>query len=139
MTPDRLVIDDGTGTASVSCIGLEHMGSVGETLDCVGWWNATRKRVEADHIIWKVTAAAESLRWAELASPGRVSPWGLPMMSFRKDDLRNIIANAGTNGATLEDLELVLEIPATNLLAMCEELQTEGAIYMNRQGAYVPL
>jgi hypothetical protein len=42
-------------------------------------------------------------------------------------------------GATLEDLSLVLDVSEQRMQEILHELQLIGEIYCNRQGAYVPL
>lgn len=165
---NSITIDDGNDTLLIDCPGFEMQGSLGETVDCVGYYrcqttaestttnipataaasdkNGTKEEedkgwVQADCIVWKVDAAMEALRWYELSLPERQTVWGYPQNDLTETDVHRIICHAGQGGcgATLDNLCLVLDREPHILQPMIESLQAEGAIYQNRSGVYLPL
>jgi hypothetical protein len=142
--------DDGTGVATVYLDGHVVHGSVGQLFQCLAECcshpcegttslEELKKEVQliANIILWDVSTDRETLfQWQLLVPPG---PFGIPQMSFTSQDLLTVIKCAGDNGASLEDLSIVLDRPQCDLQPMIIELQNEGAIYLSRQGTYTPL
>eukprot|EP00540_Astrosyne_radiata_P018840 CAMPEP_0116834702 /NCGR_PEP_ID=MMETSP0418-20121206/7133_1 /TAXON_ID=1158023 /ORGANISM="Astrosyne radiata, Strain 13vi08-1A" /LENGTH=153 /DNA_ID=CAMNT_0004464281 /DNA_START=1 /DNA_END=462 /DNA_ORIENTATION=+ len=147
LSEESLTLDDGTGTIVVHCPNLEKKGSVGETVDCAAWigsgGDATTLSLTADYIIWGIHANTEALRWCQLADDNSAeqrltNAWGYPCKPLSKSYLCYLIATSG-GGATLEELALVVDSTPESIEPMIQELQSEGAIYQNRKGDYVPL
>ena len=147
-------MDDGTATVSViaphrmiSQISLQ----VGNTAECVV--RLEENDADGDHILFVDQLVrvqdphAESLRWLELTHrhqhPDDDVSLGYPRQSITTDDIFQIIAAeqmmGTTEGAMLEDLAIVLDIPMPKLSEMIEELQMSGQIYRNEAGGFLPL
>lgn len=135
LNEDQMVIDDGTGSVMVQFDGHVIQGQIGENVDCIAQYEANRT-LRADVVIWNVSTQSEMLfQWQILEPPGQ---FGYPKLEFTKDDLMRYIRCSG-DGATLEDLSLVLDRPLGEVRLMIDQLQNDGAIYQNRNGEYVPL
>jgi hypothetical protein len=128
-----LKLDDGTGILSVKS-ELPIKGAVGQTLDVLV--RRSQESYHAETIIWNVEPKNEILRNLELTYTGE-RHLGYPCPPVSEREVMRMISHG--EGATLEDLSLVLDVSEQRMQEILHELQLIGEIYCNRQGAYVPL
>jgi hypothetical protein len=135
LNQEQMTIDDGTGSVVVHFRGHTIKGQIGENVNCIARYESDNT-IRANTVIWKVTPGHETLfQWQILSPPGK---FGYPQLPFTRVDLLRYIRHSG-KGASLEDLCLVIDHPIREIEPMIHDLQAEGAIYQNRQGAYLLL
>jgi hypothetical protein len=128
-----LKLDDGTGILSVKS-ELPIKGAVGQTIDVLA--RKSQKSWNAETIIWNIEPKNAILRNLELSYKGE-KHFGYPCPPIGEKEVMRMISHG--EGATLEDLSLVLDASKEDMQEILHELQMQGEIYCNRQGAYVPL
>lgn len=147
-----LTVDDGTASVQIACEyhPPEDAHVIGQTIDAIcrrtpsGEW-------KAEVVVWDIQDPnAETLRRLEVMTARRnvvandddeYNPYafGYPCFPPKQSDIMRMIRTSGVEGASLEDISLVLDLPPEKVQSMVHELQLQGDIYQNRKGAYVPL
>jgi len=141
-----LTLDDGTSTINVlvpECMIVGAATLPGEIIECLvqlrqrgvvrNWFAKGICRVADPH--------AEVLRWMDLTCRSDLSnEYGyLSVKPNTNMLLRMISLPFHTQAASLEDLAMVLRVPAQELQQRIEDLQLNGQVYQNHEGNYVLL
>ena len=138
MTKEYIVLDDGSFKMHLMC--AQHDTSkctLGDTIMALADWDGiTTKTLQATTIIWNVDRNMEALHWQEALYSGPISN-GYPSIPVDKAEVFRFLSLQG--GIGLEDLALVLNLTLEEINVFIQQLQEEGAIYLNREGSYVPL
>jgi hypothetical protein len=141
-----LILDDGTCTINVlapECLISKSGTRPGCTVECLtGLGQQGEIRKWYAKALWPVTDPhAELLRWMELScsSTSSLNDGCLRVKRNTSGLLQLISSQASVEGASCEDLALVLQVPANELQNLIEDLQLKGQVYQNQAGNYVPL
>jgi hypothetical protein len=131
-----LVLDDGSLCTKIDSAQLDTtVGVIGDVIMVIGNW--TGEILQANTIVWKVDRNMEALQWQEALHTGPMKN-GIPYKPVDKAEVFRFIS-LDAEGISLEDLALVLDMQQNEMFLIVQQLQEEGAVYLNRQGLYVPL
>jgi hypothetical protein len=135
MTSEFIVLDDGSHKMPLLCAQHDtSKGTLGDTIMALADWNG--ETLQATTIMWDVNRNMEALQWQEALYSGPTSN-GYPCIPVDKAEVFRFLSLEG--GIGLEDLALVLNLTLEEMNVFIQQLQEEGAIYLNRQGLFVPL
>jgi hypothetical protein len=129
--------------------------------------NVKNAKLHADSLMIVPDAHAETLRWLELSylkkNPSKFlqqqqsqsqsqllymqSRTGYPCQSVQADDVYQLIQSDGSDeyvyqgqkGLQAKDLAIVLDVSIDQVHGLIQELQIEGLVYQNQEGAFLPL
>ena len=145
-----LTLDDGTATIDILTpdymirkLNLE----LGQTVECIAWLRqrGTIKRWYVQSLAIMTDPHAEILRWFELSfrpKPHESLEWGYPAFQRNAAEALRLITvqtKHDSDGVSLDDLALVMQLSPESMQEMLVTLQLEGQIYQNHLGNYVPL
>ena len=132
---DFIILDDGSQKVKLLCPRHDtSRGTLGDVIMVLADW--TGEELHATTIVWKTDGNLEALQWQEALYSGPAK-YGFPFLPVDKAEVFRFISLEA--GISLEDLAMVLKLKQNEMDTIIQQLQEEGAIYLNRQGQYVPL
>jgi hypothetical protein len=143
---DLIYLDDGTAVVSVVVTDIVTDGfCIGMTVQCLVRKHQDKNEHSCwvvEQLAWMQDPHAELLRWYELISTEKMrteqQQWGFPCSRITSDTILTLI-QSDPKGCSIQDLAIVLDVKEASVATMLEELQLEGQIYCNKNGAFVPL